>query len=268
MSISDLFAPECMCLNGGRRVDEAFAAFASLHSQKPFEDEREAALSTLAFEQVRTRIQERGRWCGHFGLAENTEQFYSQEPSPPRFGGIEWEIHRFLWRPWLIQFREGRWIAKGRALDFSAERNEIPTAFFYSHVDFDMSRSAIEENIDTGTKFVMGTRFVDVLIYSREYLEYQTQLQKPLPSKGGAKLGRPIADDYVGSGAIDQLVRYVNQVPCSESEAARKLFEFLMSATAGRPPTLAEQKDRNAIDRALYFLRKNFPLLLEDCCRP
>jgi hypothetical protein len=42
-----------------------------------------------------------------------------------------------------------------------------------------MSRSAIEENIYTGNKFVTGTRFIDVLIYSREYLEYQAELQQP-----------------------------------------------------------------------------------------
>ena len=266
----DLFAPECMCLNGGRRVGEAFAAFASLHSQNQSqsEDERESALSRFAFEEVHTRIKERGGWCGHFDLAENIEQFYSREPNPIRVGGIEWEIHRFLWRPWLIQFREGRWIAKGRAADFSAERNEIPAAFFYSNVEFDMGRSAIEEIIYTGAKFDRGTRFVDVLIYSREYVEYQAQVQQPVLSKGGtAKPGRRIADDYIGSGAMDQLVRYVNIESCSETEAARKLFEFFTLATAGRRPTLAEQKDRNTIDRALYFLRKNFPLLLEDCCR-
>jgi hypothetical protein len=208
MSTSKLFDPECMCLNGGRRVDEVFAAFSSLHSQNQLEDEREAGFFKLAFEQVRTRIQERGRWCGHFGLAENAEQFYSQEPSPLRFGGIEWEIHRFLWRPWLIQFREGRWIAKGRALDFSAERNEIPTAFFYSHVEFDMSRSAIEENIDTGTKFVMGTRYVDVMIYSREYLEHQAASHWALSSgvaqvqteasqgRGGRPVEKPIEQAF------------------------------------------------------------------------
>ena len=86
-------------------------------------------------------------------------------------------------------------------------------------------------------------------------------------SKGAAKLGRRIADDYIGSGAMDQLVRYVNLESCSEIEAARKLLEFLMLTTTGRHPTLAQQKDRKAIDRALYFLRTNFPLLLEDCCR-
>ena len=74
----NLFAPECMCLNGGRRVGEAFAAFASLHLQNQLEDEREAALHKLAFEEVHTRIKERGGWCGHFDLAENIEQFYSE----------------------------------------------------------------------------------------------------------------------------------------------------------------------------------------------
>ena len=66
---------------------------------------------------------------------------------------------------------------------------------------------------------------------------------------------------------MDQLVRYVSQEPCSDIEAARKLFEFFIKATENRPPTLAEQRDRNAVDRALYFLRNNFPLLLKDLCR-
>jgi hypothetical protein len=176
MSIFKLGGLECMCLNGGRRLDQVFEAFGDVHSLTQSDDEREPERLKFASDEVHNRIRERGGWCGHFGLAENTEQFYSEEPQ--RFGGIEWDIHRFLWRPWLTQFREGRWIAKGRALEFSAERNEIPSAFFYSHVEFDMSRSAIEEIIDTGKAFIRGSRYVDVLIYSREYLEHQAQLPR------------------------------------------------------------------------------------------
>jgi hypothetical protein len=57
---------------------------------------------------------------------------------------------------------------------------------------------------------------------------------------------------------MDQLVRYVNLESCSEIEAARKLLEFLMLTTTGRHPTLAQQKDRKAIDRVPYFLRTDF----------
>jgi hypothetical protein len=219
------------------------------------------SVPAAAVAEVLRRIEATGHFETHRELSRFDAECFSAG-SPVPLDPIEFQIHIFIWRPWIALFRNGTYRAAARVGSRVAPEQSLPLEIFDSNdLRFNFAKRVIEETVPG------GARFVDVVV-KRSGGAAASQIAPVEQSAEKTCRGRPLIYHFeeFRSAVEDRLERKFPSWADRSSRAPRGLKAELASLVASwwwqiNEPAKDRAGDtypRTVQNQAYRWLAKNF----------